>query len=201
MMDITKICKRCGEYKPVAEFSKDKSKGDGLCSNCKACAKSTRKAWYDNNRDYAIKKSHQWQSDNRDRYAEGARARRNANRGEHLAKRRARHKLAYRDNQNYVTNHRMRAMLRRHVASGGERTATTSMSLGYTPEQFRSRMEVQFKKGMSWDNYGEWEVDHKIPMSVMIARGERRPEIVNALSNLQPLWKKENRSKGARWVG
>lgn len=79
--------------------------------------------------------------------------------------------------------------------------ATTQDALGYSPAQLSARMEVQFVPGMSWDNYGAWEIDHKIPLSRMLARGEARPQVVNALSNLQPMWKFDNRSKGARRVG
>jgi hypothetical protein len=28
------------------------------------------------------------------------------------------------------------------------------------------KMESQFKKGMTWENYGEWHLDHKIPLAL-----------------------------------
>lgn len=67
--------------------------------------------------------------------------------------------------------------------------------LGYTPDQLRQRMECQFKPGMTWENHGDWHIDHKIPVSIFLKRGEVRPHIVNALSNLQPLWAQDNMSK------
>jgi len=39
---------------------------------------------------------------------------------------------------------------------------------------------------MSWDNYGEWHVDHIKPL--ISFDKNTHPSIVNALSNLQPLW-------------
>lgn len=90
----------------------------------------------------------------------------------------------------------MRASIARLVNFGGY-----SQKLDYTAEKLKARIECQFKSGMSWDNYGDWEIDHKIPMSMFISRGELRPHIINALSNLQPMWKFDNRSKGARYVG
>lgn len=71
--------------------------------------------------------------------------------------------------------------------------------LGYTSKQLRYHIECQFKPGMSWDNYGEWEIDHKIPMKWYFENGVNDPKVVNALENLQPLWKSENRSKGGRY--
>lgn len=32
-----KTCARCGRTKPASEFSRDKTKVDGLCSHCKEC--------------------------------------------------------------------------------------------------------------------------------------------------------------------
>lgn len=73
------------------------------------------------------------------------------------------------------------------------------IALGYSFDSLKSRLEFQFKDGMSWDNYGEWHVDHKKPISRFIEQGVSDPAIINALSNLQPLWAKENLSKGAKW--
>jgi len=56
----------------------------------------------------------------------------------------------------------------------------------------------RFTPGMSWDNYGEWHIDHKIPVSHFVNKGEVRPHIINALCNLQPLWAEENLSKNDR---
>jgi len=46
---------------------------------------------------------------------------------------------------------------------------------------------------MTWENYGEWEIDHKKPIgSFEIGTS---PAVINALSNLQPLWWAENNAK------
>lgn len=41
-MDSTKICSKCGRELPISEFSKDKSKKDGLQAYCKECNKQYR---------------------------------------------------------------------------------------------------------------------------------------------------------------
>ena len=29
---------------------------------------------------------------------------------------------------------------------------------------FRAHLESQFKEGMLWDNYGDWHIDHRVPL-------------------------------------
>ncbi len=47
---------------------------------------------------------------------------------------------------------------------------------------------------MSWDKYGQWEVDHIVPLSA----AKSLDELVRLchFTNLQPLWKRENLAKG-----
>lgn len=84
--------------------------------------------------------------------------------------------------------------------SKGKTSESSRARIGYCPEKLKQRLECQFSKGMTWENYGEWEIDHKIPVSKFISRGETRVNIINALSNLQPLWREQNRSKGNRYA-
>lgn len=57
-----------------------------------------------------------------------------------------------------------------------------------------------FEEGMSWDNYGRWEIDHRHPCdSFDLSDPEQQRRCFHYL-NLRPLWKTENRSKGSRHV-
>jgi len=70
--------------------------------------------------------------------------------------------------------------------------------VGYTLNKLKRHLEKQFTKGMSWDNYGEWEIDHKIPISAFNFDSPEHLDFKRcwALSNLQPMWGTENRIKG-----
>lgn len=59
-------------------------------------------------------------------------------------------------------------------------------------------LQAQFKLGMSWGNYGEWHIDHLIPISAsdFTSYDDASFKKCWALSNLQPLWATENLSKG-----
>ena len=69
--------------------------------------------------------------------------------------------------------------------------------LGYTVAELRSHIEIQFTEGMNWENRSEWHIDHIKPISLFLKEGIECPATINALSNLQPLWAKDNLSKGA----
>ena len=63
-----------------------------------------------------------------------------------------------------------------------------------------AHLEVRFQPGMSWDNYGEWHIDHIVPLA---AFNYETPDDLDfgrawALENLQPLWAKENIRKWCR---
>ena len=84
-------------------------------------------------------------------------------------------------------------------AIGKDRINRAELEIGYTQQAFIEHIESQFKDGMSWDNRSEWHIDHKRPLSLFLKEGVTDPKIINALSNLQPLWWYENLSKGASY--
>jgi ribosomal protein S14 len=75
--------------------------------------------------------------------------------------------------------------------------------LGYSVDELKVHLESSFKEGMSWDNYGEWEIDHITPDSWFQYNSTDDEGFKNswALDNLQPLWKHENIAKGNRYRG
>jgi hypothetical protein len=54
-------------------------------------------------------------------------------------------------------------------------------------------LESLFKENMNWDNYGEWEVDHIIPLETV----NTFEDLINlsVYTNLQPLWYDEHKKK------
>jgi len=58
----------------------------------------------------------------------------------------------------------------------------------------KNYIESKFEKGMHWDNYGDWHIDHKYPLS----KAKTENEIIELFNykNLQPLWAKDNLKKG-----
>lgn len=76
---------------------------------------------------------------------------------------------------------------------GKSKEGDTIDLLGYSALDLKKHLEEQFIEGMTWSNHGEWHIDHIKPISSF--NKETPASVVNALSNLQPLWGKDNLSK------
>lgn len=94
----------------------------------------------------------------------------------------------------------IRATLRRlETAKSAERIQRYEREVGYTQAEFIKHIESKFKPGMNWGNRSQWHIDHIKPLSVFLREGVTDIRIINALSNLQPLWASENLEKYNKW--
>ncbi len=74
------------------------------------------------------------------------------------------------------------------------KTLLTLEILGCSLQEFKKIIESKFLEGMTFFNYGEWEIDHIVPL-----KSAKNLEDVKRLchhSNLRPLWKIDNMRKG-----
>jgi hypothetical protein len=94
-----------------------------------------------------------------------------------------------------LTRSRLHNAVRQNFKSG-----SAVRDLGCSIAELKQHLERQFQPGMTWENYGEWHIDHKRPLASFDLTD--REQFLQAVhySNLQPLWASENCSKGARWV-
>lgn len=83
------------------------------------------------------------------------------------------------------------------LARGGyKKVSSTADLLGCSFEELKAHLENQFTEGMSWDNFGEWHVDHITPLASADSMDHMVPLFHH--TNLQPLWAVDNLSKGAK---
>lgn len=104
----------------------------------------------------------------------------------------------------YYKKNPLKAFVRKSIkriekAVGEDRLNKAELELGYTQKEFIKHIESLWLDGMSWENRDEWHIDHIKPLSLFIKEGMTDVKIINALSNLQPLWAKDNLSKGAKY--
>jgi hypothetical protein len=170
-----KTCSVCRETKDVSEFHKHRCITDGYRSECKECRKKWFKDNYDNFADVHRRRTNEYRVNNREQYNKYFRKR-------------------------YVNNPHLyawRGMLNSVIRRiGGKKESKTFDILGYSAEDLKKHLEKLFTEGMSWDNWGKWHIDHKIPVSSFSNTDD--PKIINSLDNLQPMWASDNIKKGNR---
>ncbi len=194
--DITdvKICISCGEVKARGEYGIRKDSEDGRQNKCKVCRRASAREWEISKGDEWIKYRTDYAHANREKkreydkqYLLRKRDSINDKNKRWIAKREATDPAFKLMNR---VRGRMRAALKGKKAN---RSWTTFVD--YTIADLKTHLERQFTKGMDWDNYGKWHVDHRTPVSSYDFTDEKEISECWALPNLQPLWAEENIKK------
>lgn len=96
--------------------------------------------------------------------------------------------------------HNLRNRLNKAL-KGTVKSSNTLSLLGCEVEFLKQHLEKQFKEKMSWENYGEWHIDHIKPCAAFDLTVVEEQQKCFHYTNLQPLWESENSSKGANYQG
>ena len=82
---------------------------------------------------------------------------------------------------------------------GKDKSDSTIELLGYSADDLKQHLSCLFTDGMSWENYGEWHIDHIRPLS------DFQPDTLASeccsLNNLQPLWATTRTINGVVYEG
>ena len=179
----TKQCCKCGQVKPFAEYNKSKGRY-GIANQCKACFAEYQREYHKNNYDKLSQKRKQY-------YAKPKVRKRQTQWQNNYCKER-------RDDDPLF---RAKGNLRKRIRDCYRTSFWTKKSrnqevLGCDYDTAFSHIEGLFKEGMSWDNYGDWHIDHIIPLCSATTVEEL--EALCHYTNLQPLWAEENILKGGK---
>jgi hypothetical protein len=181
-----KKCNQCKLEQPLINFSKSKHSKDGLQYKCKSCEsvnnkiarqKNPTSKYYNENPNYYKEYSKKWVSENEGRWKEYS------NNWQKLNNR-----VKYNSDPLYKLRMCVGARIREALKNNNKvKEHQTIEYLGCNYEFLKNYLEKKFQPGMNWENYGEWEIDHIVPVS---KNGSFH------YTNLQPLWKIDNRKKG-----
>lgn len=219
-----KHCPVCRQVKPRASFGLRKN-GRTLQSYCSECMNANGRKWARENRGRATAKSRAWRKCNREQVRDAASAWRAQNpektrayskryysknapeiRSKSKAFKSANRALvrSY-ENTRRATNtnvrlaHVLRSRLHDALRRGPKRGSAVSL-LGCTIDEALSHIEALFQPGMSWENWAldGWHIDHIKPLATFDLTDPRQLAQACHYTNLQPLWARDNQSKGAR---
>jgi hypothetical protein len=220
-----KYCKGCDSVKEEGCFYRDMSQKDGHSFYCKDCknkqqlvwAEANRKksnllkiGWSEDNKESVRLSNFIWREHNKDKVKKSVIHWRLNNKDKNYLitrkwlKEHPEKKKIYNSRKHIVQMSTPQGRLRNSMGSYlsrllrlGKGGRPFSSLVGYTIEELKSHLELNFKDGMSWENRNLWHVDHIIPVSAF--NYETADDIdfhkCWALSNLRPMWAKENISK------
>jgi len=176
-----KTCTKCQQLKSFDEFGKKSSALDGLEYWCKFCHQQYKNAYYNNN----LEKSRQ---DRRDWY--------DANPEKALSCAKAYQSWRWHNDPVFRIMKNQRNRLKELVTT---KPASFSKSVGCGSSFLKQYLESKFKPGMTWDNYGQWEIDHIRPLVSFNLEDKEQFKAACHYTNLQPLWEAENIAKSDKW--
>jgi len=159
----------------------------------KARISKTKKIYYAKHRKQAIERSTSWNKKNNERRREIAGKWDRENRKQRNEYERCR----LQNDPQYKLVKSLRHRL--YLALKGKCRAAPALKLvGCSLEELMDHLESMFSENMSWDNHGEWHIDHIKPLSGFdLSDAIQQREAMN-WKNLQPLWASDNARKGAR---
>lgn len=183
------------------EVNKDiiKAKSKAWREANKEKKKALDKAYYEANKDKIITQAKAYGEANKEKRKAYNNSYRKANKDKINAYKNAYQKQRRKTNPLFRLKDNLRSRTWNAFKNKGYRKNTkTQEMLGVDWEVAKKHIERQFKKGMNWDNYGEWHIDHIIPLAS--ANTEERLKELCHYSNLQPLWAENNISKSDRII-
>lgn len=204
-----KKCSKCNIEKELSEFNKSKLYSDGKRCECRECQKILSSIYRIKNRDkinesariqYQInpeiqkKRDVKWKEKNPENY-----------KSSNLKKSKIweeKNKDKRREYKNNYSTQRLKTdilfKLKRNVRIRinkflKNKKNNSSDIVGCSYLYLKEYLEKQFNSDMSWDNYGDWHIDHIIPLS-----STKTEEDIYKLchyTNLQPLLAEDNLKK------
>lgn len=194
-----KICGKCN--KKHREWIKGTQ-----CNNCRSLAKQQ---CYQNNRLKYLDRVKKYYQDNKEEKLNYAKKYRDTNQdkcneyftknAQKIYKQRAKRERERRISDiGFRIESNLRKRLYRAITTNKKYRSTLDY-LGCSIEELKFHLEKQFTKGMNWNNYGKWHIDHTKPCASFDLRLETEQKLCFHYTNLQPLWAIDNLKKSDKW--
>ena len=204
-----KTCLKCKACKPTLDFGKHTRQADGLRNWCKLCENASARARAENPATKANQKVSQasYRASEKGKLARKAHDEQYRKSDKRIAYKREYDKkyLAERMKSDFLFS--LAAKVRKLIniglkKQGFSRFSKSANLVGCDYAFLQNYLESIFQPEMTWDNFGEWHIDHIEPISsaIDLAGFAKRTHY----TNLQPMWGKYNLIKSnmapAEWA-
>lgn len=204
----TKQCIKCHKKQDLINFHKQTASKDGKSPYCKSCHKEyntlrrrkNQKKIKKQQKQYRIKHADKlnnyrkiWGQNNPDKVAINAKKHREKYRNKINKKRRQKRKNNINFRLRTIISNRIRMALSR-----GSKNSTSYDLTGCSWEHLKLYLESKFTVGMSWDNFGDWHIDHIKPCCSFDLTDIDQQKLCFHYTNLQPLWAIDNLKKSSK---
>jgi hypothetical protein len=217
-MESIKKCCKCKRELATSAFGHLKSSKDGFRYDCNECRKAYReqakehiqkknKEYFEKNKKTLIVKNRKYREDNKDTIAL-QRLEYRARTKEHIKKKNKEYlpikklkiKIRRKEDKGFQLSELLKSRTHKALKSKSiTNSSTIQTNMGCNVATLKKWLEFQFNEEMNWDNLGVyWEVDHILPIAQFNLVIERDRLVCFNWTNLQPLYKGENRSKSKK---
>jgi hypothetical protein len=190
-----KKCTKCKIEKNINSFCKKKASKDGLnswCVNCAVKYNRERKDYFNALDILRNEKTHYRNNYNKEYYKDEV----------NLKRKRKQDRDKYKNDINNRLSRIIKSVICR-LFKGQKQGRKLEILLGYNIEDLRKNIAFKFTPKMTWENHGEWEIDHIKPVSSFKATNLDHEDFKKCwdLNNLQPLWKTTRVIEGIKYIG
>jgi len=181
-----KVCTTCKTAKDFSCFSRAKQGRHGLRAACKSCTSIKFKKYRAAHKEKLALNWANWKRANSEHRTEYVRV--------YCAKKRT-------ENPAFKLATNLRNRLAKALKKcKAQKSHGTFKLVSCTPKELKHYIEQQFQTGMTWDNYGQWHIDHIKPLTSFDLTKQEEQLAANHFTNLQPLWAADNIRKGNKYV-
>jgi hypothetical protein len=201
---MKKNCSKCKQELLINQFFKDKSRKDRLTCWCRKCYKKYIKLHKDKTKeyqkDYYLKNKIKVKEQMKQRQLIHKEDKKQYDRNYRINNKKRINKKLQKKLKNNI-QFKLASILRIRIwqaLRNNSKYQKTLDLLSCSIDFLKKYLESQFTKGMSWDNYGKWHIDHIKPCASFDLSKESEQRKCFNYKNLQPLWANENLSKGSK---
>jgi len=211
----------CNKEKELKDFNHLAKSPDERAYECKECCRLRNKAAYKAKRPRRLEMARSYKARNKEKvkvarllskardnitgkaWREKNREKLAAYKREYFQKypeKRPKHKDLCAQNPHFRIRHNLRARLR-NAMKGLYKSGSAVAMLGISIDEFFKYIELLWKPGMSWNNYGRdgWHIDHIRPLISFDLSKSDEIKIACHYTNLQPLWQFDNLCKNGHY--